>query len=714
MPLVIAEKPSVARDIAKVLGANKKNNGYLEGNGWQVSWCVGHLIRLSDPEEYDPAYQKWSLESLPILPDSFQTSVIKQTQDQFGILQHLISCNDEIICATDAGREGQLIFEYVMAKCENIQSKKIKRLWISSMTDTAIQEGFANLKDNAQYYNLYQSAKCRSEADWLVGINFSRLFSLRYNGHLSVGRVQTPTLALIVNRKLAIDQFVPETYYQIEGHFGTISATYTDATRPKLTDEAYAEQLAQKFKGQQGTITKLITTHKQEDRPLLYDLTELQRDANKRFGYTAQQTLTYAQSLYETHKVLTYPRTDSRYLSQDMKTIIPTLLKKIPLGFPQCASIVEKLQKEKLPLDKRIFDDKKITDHHAIIPTANIDKIGKLRLNKGENDILFLVICRFLTILSPKKLYDETKLEITLQDGSLFKSSGKLITQEGWTMIEKTLLGKNISNENEDEKEQVFPNIQLNQILVLDECKLIEKNTSPPKLYTEATLLSAMENAGRELENKELKDAMKDKGLGTPATRAAIIERLIQVGYVTRQKKNLLPTRQGIAFIKLAPKDIVQAELTANWEWRLENIRSGKEDPQNFMNDIRQYVADITKRELAQTPSGFFTKDGELRHIVGKCPFCGKEVVENSKGYYCRGYKDASPCTFTLWKENKYFSTRGIKEITPSMARQLLNKGYIRINNLYSQKGSRYNGIFYLETTQGQVKFRMEFANDTK
>jgi len=467
------------------------------------------------------------------------------------------------------------------------------------------------------------------------------------------------------------------------------------------------------MEGKKGTITKKAISHKQEDRPLLYDLTELQRDANKRFGYTAQQTLSIAQSLYETHKVLTYPRTDSRFLSQDMKPTIAPLLTKISLGMPQTQSIIATIQQQTPLLDKRIFDDKKVTDHHAIIPTQNIDRLPKLKLSKQELDVLSLVICRFLVVLSPKKKYDETKLEITLEDNTLFKAGGKHITQEGWSMVEKTLLGKATQEEPEEEKEQLFPNVKEGQMLSLNQCVVIEKNTTPPKPYTEATLLSAMEHAGRDLEDKVLKNAMKDKGLGTPATRAAIIERLISVGYIKRQKKNLLPTPQGIAFIQLAPKDITQAELTANWETRLENIRVGTESADAFMADIRTYVETIVKREADRPIKGFFTKDGELRHIVGHCPICGNDVIENSKAYYCRGYKNDPPCPFTLWKENKYFAARGISEITPPMARQFLNKGYLRINNLYSKNNGRYNGIFYLEIKDGRAQFRMEFANDT-
>lgn len=720
MKLVIAEKPSVARDIAIVLGAKQKKNGYLEGNGYRVTWCIGHLVQLADPESYDETLKRWSLQTLPIMPEVFQHEVAASTKSQFQIVQQLIGQSNTIICATDAGREGQLIFEYVLHMSNPPKDCSIQRLWISSMTDDAIRDGFASLKDNRQYQRLYQSARCRSEADWLVGINFTRLFTLRYGTKLTVGRVQTPTLALIVERQQAIDHFQAAPYYQLRGHFGTLRAMWHRGNSNRVEEKAQAQKLQQELTGMSGTVTKLESGRKTEDRPLLFDLTELQREANRRFGYTAQETLSIAQSLYEKHKLITYPRTDSRYLTADMKPLIPQFLKKIAAVYPESVPFIKKIASKKLPLDKRIINDSKVSDHHAIIVTNNIHQYQPQKLTLKENNVLKLVMIRMIVSLSDKKLYDETKLEITMDNQKdLFKATGRIIIDEGWTLAEQTLTGRTgaqtapQTDEQKDDKDeddqQIFTDISLHQRVRLDKLNIIEKKTTPPKPYTEATLLTAMEKASREIDDKELKESMKGKGLGTPATRAGIIEKLIGVGYVERKKKNLYPTQQGTMFIGLVPESIRQVEMTAQWELELQEICDGKGNPEQFMQEIRQYVTQVVAENTANDTVQAVSRKGTLRRVVGKCPKCGNHVIESDKSFYCDGFRMEHKCNFSLWKNNKYLQARGIT-LTAELAQELLANGKMQINGLTSKAGNSYNAIFYMEPGEQYVNFRMEFA----
>ena len=720
MKLVIAEKPSVARDIANVLGAKQKKNGYLEGNGYQVTWCIGHLVQLADPESYDESLKRWSMHTLPIMPEQFQHEVVPSTKSQFQIVQTLINKSSEIICATDAGREGQLIFEYVLRLSNPPQNCKIQRLWISSMTDEAIQEGFAALKNNEDYQRLYQSARCRSEADWLVGINFTRLFTLRYGTKLTVGRVQTPTLALIVERQQAIDNFHAEPYYQLQGVFGTLRAMWNRGNVNRLDTKEQAQIMQKTLTGMYGTVTKLDTSRKTEDRPLLFDLTELQREANRRFGYTAQETLSIAQSLYEKHKLITYPRTDSRYLTADMKPLIPQLLKKIASVYPESVPFIQKIASKKLPLDKRIINDSKVSDHHAIIVTNNIHQYQPQKLTAKENNVLKLIMIRMIVALSDKKIYDETKLEITMDNQKdMFKATGRMIIDEGWTLAEQTLTGRagaqnqpqndEQKEDKDDDDQQVFTDIALHQRVHLDKVNIIEKKTTPPKPYTEATLLTAMEKASREIDDKELKESMKGKGLGTPATRAGIIEKLISVGYVERKKKNLHPTQQGTMFIQLVPESIRQVEMTAQWELQLQEICDGKGNPEQFMQDIRRYVSQTVAENSTADTVQAVSRKGTLRRVVGKCPKCGNNVIESDKSFYCDGFRMEHKCNFSLWKNNKYLQARGVT-LTADLAQELLTNGKMQINGLTSKAGNSYNAIFYMEPGEQYVNFRMEFA----
>lgn len=721
MKLVIAEKPSVARDLANVLGANKKQNGYLEGNGYQVTWCIGHLVELAEPDTYNEAYRKWNLADLPILPEAFQYRVIASTQPQFQIVQRLIAHSEEIICATDAGREGQLIFQYVLQMSNPPEGCVIRRLWISSMTEEAIRQGFAELKDNREYQRLYQSARCRSEADWLVGINFTRLFTGLYRTKLTVGRVQTPTLALIVERQQAIDNFVPETYYQLYGHFGTLKALWQNGNQNRIDAPEQAEALRKKLEGLNATVTKLDTARKTEDRPLLFDLTELQREANRKFGYTAQETLNIAQSLYETHKLITYPRTDSRYLTADMKPKIPQLLEKMAGVYPEGAPYIKKILSKKLPLDKRIINDSKVSDHHALIVTERIHLYQPNKLTQRENNVLRLIMARMIVALSEKKTYDETKLVITTdpdRDGKQheFRASGRMILNEGWAEVDRALSGKNQTNgddhkeESKEEEEQVLTQVSLNQRLHLDSTSLAEKKTTAPKPYTEATLLTAMEKASREIDDESLKESMKGKGLGTPATRAGIIEKLITVGYVERRKKNLFPTKQGTLFIQLVPASIREIEMTAQWELQMQEICDGKGNPDAFLEEIRAYVKKtVAENNQAGAVKAIGTKTG-LRRVVGKCPKCGNAVIESDKSFYCDGFRMEHKCNFSIWKNNKYFQARGVT-LTAELVEQLLRDGHMQVNGLTSKAGKSYNAIFYMEPGEQYVNFRMEFAS---
>ena len=722
MKLVIAEKPSVARDIANVLGAVQKRNGYLEGNGYQVTWCIGHLVQLANPEEYDETLRRWKMDTLPIMPAEFRYEIVASTKSQFQIVQQLISRSEEIICATDAGREGQLIFEYVLRLSMPPENCIIRRLWISSMTDEAIREGFASLKDNEQYQRLYQSARCRSEADWLVGINFTRLFTIRYGTKLTVGRVQTPTLALIVERQQAIENFQSAPYYQLQGHFGSIRALWHRGTVNRIEQKEEALKLQRELTGMDGTVTKLDTSRKNEDRPLLFDLTELQREANRRFGYTAQETLSIAQSLYEKHKFITYPRTDSRYLTTDMKPQIPQLLKKIASVYPESVPFIQQIASKKLPLDKRIVNDAKVSDHHAIIVTGNIHQYQPQKLTPKENNVLKLIMIRMIAALSGKKVYNETKLEITLDNQKdIFKATGRIIIDEGWTLVERTLSVKPAAQQDEakaedkedkEDDQQILTGIALNQRVHLDKINILEKKTTPPKPYTEATLLTAMEKASREIDDKSLKESMKGKGLGTPATRAGIIEKLITVGYVERRKKNLYPTQQGIMFIQLVPESIRQVEMTAQWELQLQEICDGKGNPEQFMQEIRQYVVQTVSENNSLENVQAVSRKGTLRRVVGKCPKCGQNVIESDKSFYCDGFRMEHKCNFSLWKNNKYLQARGIT-LTADMAAELLSTGKMQVNNLTSKAGKQYNAIFYMEPGEQYVNFRMEFAPRT-
>lgn len=646
--LVIAEKPSVARDIAAVLKCGEKGDGFIGGENYIVSWAVGHLVTLCEPDDYDKSLKRWTAGSLPIIPEKMKLKAVRGSKKQLDTLKKLMNAKDtdSIICATDSGREGELIFRYIYEynKCK----KPFKRLWISSMTDAAIKEGFANLRDGKEYDNLYISAKCRSEADWLVGINATRAFTIKYNALLSIGRVQTPTLAMIVKRQNEIDNFVPTKYYEVIADYGDFKGTWTDGKKnTKIDDKSAAEDIAYKVDGKTATVEDVVKTEKQILPPQLYDLTELQRDCNKIYGFSAKKTLDIAQSLYEKRKMITYPRTDSRYLSDDMIPKIKVVLKRLKDAgiFADYAS--DLIDGEKLPVTKRIVDNKKVTDHHAIIPADNYYR--KDSLTSDEKKVFGLIAIRFIAAFNRPYKYTATKITVLCED-ELFISKGNTVTDEGWKRLYKEVY-KNVKD-----NEQILPDVKKDDTVMVKEAHTIEKETKPPLPYNEATLLTAMENAGKNTDDEQLKEKMKECGLGTPATRAAIIERLIEVGYIHRKGKALIPDIKGKQLISIVPEEMRSPVTTGKWEKGLGSIAKGNMRAEKFMASINRYVyylvgfaaeksADIQIEDTKKRK-----KRSQRAKSFGKCPICGGDVLENSKAYYCAGWKNG--CKFTLWKNS--------------------------------------------------------------
>ena len=650
--LVIAEKPSVAKDIARVLGCKERKEGFLAGENYIVSWAIGHLVTLADPEDYDEKYKKWKRETLPILPKKMVLKAVKKTQPQLKILKKLMNSKevDSLICATDSGREGELIFRYIyeMVNCK----KTFQRLWISSMTDIAIQEGFARLKDGREYDNLYLCAKCRSEADWLVGMNATRAYTLQYNALLSIGRVQTPTLAIMVERQKEIDAFVPEDYYEVQAMYENFSGIWFDKkeTDTKIKKLEQAQEIVQKVQGKTGSVFSITQEEKKQSPPLLYDLTELQRDCNKKFGFSAQKTLSIAQDLYEKRKMITYPRTDSRYLSEDMKQKVKNTLLKLQRVQKYTSFISYIFSQENIPFHKRIIDNSKVTDHHAIIPTDG--KISLESLTEEEKKVYHVIVMCFMAVFYPQYIYMVTKV-ITIVEQQKFISKGTTVLQEGWTAIYKALDIE--KTKDEKKQEQILPNLKQGETVVVKQAKLLKKKTKPPAYYTESSLLSAMENAGRFVEDEVLKEQMKESGLGTPATRAAIIERLLTVGYIIRKGKNLVPTEKGIKLIEIVPEELKSPQTTGKWEKGLSSIAKGKMSSERFMKSIERYVyflieaSDKRKENIVFEQESQRGKGKKTIKNLGKCPLCQKgSILENTKAYYCTAWKEG--CQFTIWK----------------------------------------------------------------
>ena len=615
--LVLAEKPSVAREIARVLKCNVKNKGFLEGPQFVVTWALGHLVTLAEPDDYDKKYKEWRLEDLPMLPANMKLKVIRQTSHQFQVVRNLMKREDlkELVIATDAGREGELVARWIMVLSD--WKKPFKRLWISSQTDDAIREGFAGLKAGTAYNNLYDAAVCRAEADWLIGLNVTRALTCKFNAQLTAGRVQTPTLAMIVNREAEIKQFVPVDFWTIRADFGDYFGDWRNqAGNSRIFNYTQTEEIAAKLKGHQGVIKEVRTEGKSEPAPLAYDLTELQRDANKRYGFSAQKTLSVLQDLYEQHKLVTYPRTDSRYITSDIVPTLPARLKSITV-VPYAELVKPLLQKPLMPT-KRFVDNNKVSDHHAIIPTEKPLQLTSLKTE--ERNLYDLIVRRFIAVLYPPYRYDQTTL-ITVINGENFYSRGKVVKDQGWRAVTSKSAEKDALNDDAL-PEQTLTLSKKGDPKQVKGCKINKSKTKPPARYTEATLLTAMESPGKFIEDEELREAMKGSGLGTPATRAEIIEKLLYNNYIERQGKELVPTSKGTQLIKLVAPALKTPELTAQWEQRLSNIARGKGSKTDFMADIRQNAMELVKSVIDDT--AVYKADNISRT---KCPVCGKFML---------------------------------------------------------------------------------------
>jgi len=615
--LVLAEKPSVAREIARVLNCQVKNKGYLEGQRHVVTWALGHLVALAEPEDYDDKYKQWRLEDLPMLPEKMKLKVIRQTSHQFQVVRGLMMRPDigEMVIATDAGREGELVARWVM-KLGNWK-KPFKRLWISSQTDAAIREGFARLRPGAEYNNLYDAAVCRAEADWLIGLNVTRALTCKFNAQLSAGRVQTPTLAMIVQREEEIKSFVPVDYWTIRADFGDYFGDWRGKEGNRIFDYARVEDLLGKLKGHAGKITDLRRENKSEPPPLAYDLTELQRDANRRFGYSAQKTLGLLQDLYERHKLVTYPRTDSRYISSDLAPTLPDRLKAVAAG-PYAGPARQLLQRP-LSLSKRFVDDGKVSDHHAVIPTEQ--PLNLASLGAEEKNLYDLVVRRFLAVLYPPFRYEQITL-VTTVSGESFYSRGKLVKDQGWREVAKNLAGREEEKEEDNLPDQTLTSLSKGEERQAKSIKANKAKTRPPARYNEATLLSAMESPGKFIEDEDLREAMKGSGLGTPATRAEIIEKLINTFYVERSGKELVPTSKGIQLIKLVAPELKSPDLTARWEQSLTDIARGRGSKDEFIRGIRENTLKLVRSVAAD--NSVYKADNISKT---KCPACGKYLL---------------------------------------------------------------------------------------
>ena len=685
MKLVLAEKPSVAMSLSKVIGADQRGDGYMEGNGYLVSWCVGHLVELSQPEAYDEKYAKWKYDDLPILPEHWQYQVSASTKKQFGILKKLMQRKDveSLVCATDAGREGELIFRLVYHQCGC--KKPVERLWISSMEDSAIREGFQKLRPGTEYDALYEAALCRERADWMVGINASRLFSCLYNQPLAVGRVMTPVLAMTVLQEAAIAAFVPEKFY-------TVSLTLADggtASSKRFAQKADAELLLSKCrKEKRVTVQKMERKEKSESPPQLYDLTALQRDANRLLGFTAQQTLDYAQSLYE-KRLITYPRTDSRFLTEDMAASLPGLVTDTGKAFA-----VE----EPIPIHvQQVINGSKVTDHHALLPTKSMANADLAALPAGERNVLRLIAARLLCAVGEPHRYAETTLT-TICAGEEFSAKGKVVLSEGWKTVERKMLGDLLGKQKEA---VVLPDVKEQSQCSVAGAELKEGQTSPPKPYTEDTLLSAMQAAGAD----SMPEGVERQGIGTPATRAATIEKLVQKGFLERKgskkTKVLLPTDKGKALITVMPEEIQSPEMTADWETKLLQIERSEMEPSEFMTEIKEMISSLVTTTEAAKGANALMKN----KIIGVCPNCGKPVVEREKGWFCENRE----CRFVLWKDNAFLKRLG-KRMDAHVADKLLRDGRVRLKDCKSAKGKTYNAIVLLSCeADGRSKFSLEF-----
>lgn len=618
--LVLTEKPSVAKDIARVLGCKRSGNGCIVGDKYIVTWALGHLVTLADPEAYDDKYKSWRMEDLPMLPGRMKLVVIGQTSKQFKAVSSLLSSAEvsDIVIATDAGREGELVARWIIQKANC--RKPMRRLWISSQTDKAIKEGFASLKPSSQYDNLYRSAQCRAEADWLVGLNVTRALTCKHNAQLSAGRVQTPTLAMIVRREEDILRFRPKDYFTVKANFGEYTALYKDGKgQARFADAAAAKEVADSVRGKRGVLSEVKKVYRFKAPPAAYDLTELQRDANKKYGYSAKQTLSLMQNLYETHKLLTYPRTDSRYITKDVAATLPERLRAIAIGpYKDAASAV--LHSKPLQT-KYIVNDAKVTDHHAIIPTEQYVDLNKL--SREERHIYDLVVRRFIAVLSAPFEYDEVQVKITVGKYN-FYTKGQSVKSAGWKALYDSSLGDDDDDSEPDLAAQRLPALSQGAAAAVKEVRVCAGKTSPPARYTEATLLTAMENPASQVEDGRLRDALKTAGgLGTPATRADIIEKLFNSFYIERRGREIFPTSKGRQLIGIVPPDLKSAELTAKWEQQLSLIAEGKANDRKFIEEMRGYASSLVQAIKSSTAE--YKHDNMTRE---PCPQCGKYLLE--------------------------------------------------------------------------------------
>lgn len=689
MKLVLAEKPSVAQSLAKVLGANKRCDGYLEGNGYVVSWCVGHLVELSQPEAYNETYAKWRLEDLPILPTAWKYQVSASTKKQFGILKDLMKREDvkSLVCATDAGREGELIFRlvYHQADCR----KPFERLWISSMEDQAIRDGFAHLEPSTKYDALYEAALCRERADWIVGMNATRLFSCLYHQTLNVGRVMTPTLAMVVMRDAEIAAFVSKPFYTVQLGMDGITA----ASR-RFDDKEDAQEVLAKCKESMKAVVKSMDRkEKTEHAPLLYDLTSLQRDANRILGFTAQQTLNYTQALYE-KKLVTYPRTDSRYLTEDMKPMLPALITQVAEKIGADASAWKADNGTELSVDG-MCDSRKVSDHHAIIPTGTMCAADLTALPSGEKAILQLIAVRLLCAAAPNHRYAEDMI-VLVCGGEDFTKKVRTVLYGGW----KDIWQHFYPSKEKEQEPYGGPILYPNAMVPFSQAEIKEGKTTAPKHFTEDTLLSAMERAGAE----DMPEDAERQGLGTPATRASILEKLVQMGFVERKGKQLLPTKDGHNLVCVLPDVLTSPQLTSEWETKLTAIAKGEADPEGFMAGIEEMTRSLISRysQISEDAQKLFQAE---RVVIGKCPRCGEAVYEGKKNYYCGN----RACQFVMWKNDRFFEERG-KTFTPKIAAALLKDGKAKVKGLRSMKtGKTYDGTVLLADTGGKyVNYRVE------
>lgn len=618
--LVLTEKPSVAKDIARVLGCKRSGNGCIVGEKYIVTWALGHLVTLADPEAYDDKYKNWRMEDLPMLPGRMKLVVIGQTSKQFKAVSSLLSSAEvsDIVIATDAGREGELVARWIIQKANC--RKPMRRLWISSQTDKAIKEGFASLKPSSQYDNLYRSAQCRAEADWLVGLNVTRALTCKHNAQLSAGRVQTPTLAMIVRREEDILRFRPKDYFTVKADFGEYTALYKDGKgQARFADAAAAKEVADSVRGKRGVLSEVKKVYRFKAPPAAYDLTELQRDANKKYGYSAKQTLSLMQSLYETHKLLTYPRTDSRYITKDVAATLPERLRAIAIGpYKDSANAV---LRSKPIQTKYIVNDAKVTDHHAIIPTEQYVDLNKL--SREERHIYDLVVRRFIAVLSAPFEYDEVQVKITVGRYN-FYTKGQSVKSAGWRAVYDSTLADDDDDSEPDLAAQRLPALSQGAAAAVKEVRVCAGKTSPPARYTEATLLTAMENPASQVEDGRLRDALKTAGgLGTPATRADIIEKLFNSFYIERRGREIFPTSKGRQLIGIVPPDLKSAELTAKWEQQLSLIAEGKANDRKFIEEMRGYASSLVQAVKSSTAE--YKHDNMTRE---PCPQCGKYLLE--------------------------------------------------------------------------------------